>query len=105
MEDTKNHTITSMIRNSEMIRWTNIWTRNEIENEMETSVHKRECLHDVIRLNLLHEDYYEYKYPLIVAFRGVQVTIYKNRKIINLRMIFQCLLTLVIFIVNRFNFL
>ena len=32
MEDTENHTITSMIRNCEMIGWTYIWTRNEIEN-------------------------------------------------------------------------
>ena len=80
MEDTENHTITSMIRNSKMIGWTYIWTRNDIENEIETSVHKRDYLHDVIRLNLLHEDCYEYKYPLIVAFQGVQVTIYKNRR-------------------------
>ena len=80
MEDTENHTITSMIRNSEMIGWTYIWTRNDIENEIETSAHKRDYLHDVIRLNLLHEDCYEYKYPLIVAFQGVQVTIYKNRR-------------------------
>ena len=80
MEDTENHTITSMIRNSEMIGWTYIWTRNDIENEIETSVHKRDYLHDVIRLNLLHEDCYEYKYPLIVAFQGVQVTIYINRR-------------------------
>lgn len=80
MEDTENHTITSMIRNSKMIGWTYIWTRNEIENEIETSAHKRDYLHDVIRLNLLHEDCYEYKYPLIVAFQGVQVTIYKNRR-------------------------
>ena len=80
MEDTENHTITSMIRNCEMIGWTYIWTRNDIENEIETSVHKRDYLHDVIRLNLLHEDCYEYKYPLIVAFQGVQVTIYINRR-------------------------